>query len=76
MNILIKNAIVVTVDSNMNIIENACVAVEGSTIKFIGETDSSFCKSFKADKTIDANGRIVMPGIVNSHVHSPMTILR
>ena len=76
MNILIKNATIVTVDSDMRVLENASIGIEGSIIKFLDSSDSLVSREFKADKTIDAKGNIVMPGLVNSHVHSPMAILR
>jgi 5-methylthioadenosine/S-adenosylhomocysteine deaminase len=32
--------------------------------------------SNEAEKTIDATGHLVMPGLVNTHTHAPMTLVR
>jgi len=33
-------------------------------------------KDFKPDKTIDGNGKMLIPGLVNAHTHASMNILR
>src|ERR671918_1185180 len=51
------------------LVPNGSVLVEGNTIKSVG-TD----KSQRADKIIDASGKIVCPGFINLHVHSQLNI--
>ena len=53
MSILIKNGKVVTAGEVMD----ADVYIEGETVRAIGKD-----LPFKADKVIDASGKIVMPG--------------
>ena len=79
MNILIKNATIITSNKNNMVINNGFVFIQGRFIKFLGiDNDKDRLKelSEKADKIIDAKDYIVLPGFVNSHTHSPMTLLR
>jgi imidazolonepropionase-like amidohydrolase len=64
--ILIDNARVLDVKKG-RIVENARLLVEGKCIVDVctsGEVDAS-----RADKVIDAGGRVVMPGLIDAHMH-------
>jgi 5-methylthioadenosine/S-adenosylhomocysteine deaminase len=52
-------------------ISKADVLIEGDRIAKIGKGIKE-----RAEKTIDAAGKIVIPGLVNAHTHLPMTLLR
>lgn len=69
--IIIQNGIIVTLNSNMEIIENGTVVIEGNKIIAVGTND---CLEEQFDKSnykvIDAKGHIVMPGLVDLHFHS------
>lgn len=62
MKILIKNGRVVDPASNLNEIRD--VLIEDSKISQVAKNIQS-----RADKTIDATHKIVMPGLVDMHVH-------
>lgn len=72
--LLIKGGTVITVMGPDEIYENGVVQVEDGRIRYAGPADEA--PAFSPDKTIDATGRIVMPGIVNTHCHAGMTLLR
>ncbi|PID27019.1 MAG: S-adenosylhomocysteine deaminase [Candidatus Cloacimonadota bacterium] len=72
--ILIKNGLIVTVDNEMRVIDNGFVSIKESKIVEVGEMKN--LQDCEADKIIDAKGGIVMPGLVNTHCHAPMTLLR
>lgn len=75
MNILIKNAGIITNDTSRPYIDCGSIGIGSGCIEFVaGQNDA--VPEFKADKTIDAKNRIVMPGLVNSHTHCAMTLLR
>jgi 5-methylthioadenosine/S-adenosylhomocysteine deaminase len=76
MKILIKNARILPVDEAMSVIENGWIGIDGNTIVFVEREEIQFVSSFQADRVIDAKGKMAMPGFVNTHSHSPMTILR
>jgi dihydroorotase len=61
--ILIKNGTLVDPGAGMN--QKADLGINGDKIAFIGKSN----KSSKASKVIDAEGRIVTPGLIDMHVH-------
>ncbi len=74
-NILITGAAVLTMEGNNSIINDGEIAVAGDRIISVGKRGSAPA-SFKADKIIDASGMAAMPGFINAHTHSSMTLLR
>jgi 5-methylthioadenosine/S-adenosylhomocysteine deaminase len=72
---LLTNALVLSMDADFNQYEPGAVAVSGSEIQAIGP-EADLASEFDARETIDCNGRILMPGLVNAHTHVPMTLLR
>lgn len=70
--LLIKNGKILTINSNMDIIEKGYVGIKDGKIAYLGEN----APTEDAKETIDAQGKIVMPGFVNTHTHLPMTLLR
>jgi imidazolonepropionase len=57
--------------SGLGIIRNGAVAVEGGKIAWIGKTDelSGAIPSERRGREIDASGKVVMPGLIDSHTH-------
>ncbi|MBF0243386.1 MAG: amidohydrolase [Desulfamplus sp.] len=74
--ILIKNGVVLTIDSQMRVIQNGYVAVKDSLIVGVGSSDELLAANLVADEVIDAKDRIIMPGLINSHTHASMAIFR
>jgi cytosine/adenosine deaminase-related metal-dependent hydrolase len=72
--ILIKNALVVTMDSKQKVIPRGTLIIKGNKILAVGGPE--LADTHSALKVIDADGDIVMPGMVNTHTHAPMTIFR
>lgn len=58
---------------DQDIIEDGALAIENGKITFIGKS-SAAC--VKADKEIDARGKVALPGLINCHTHIPMTLFR
>ena len=67
MRILIKNGYVVSMVSD---IKKADILIEDDRIKKIGIINE------EVDKVIDATNKAVMPGLINAHVHSAMSVFR
>lgn len=73
MNILIKNATLISMDEKREKIEkNVDIKIECNKITQIGQN----LEQNKIDKIIDATNKIVMPGLINTHAHIPMSIFR
>jgi len=70
--LLLTNAIVLTMDQQFTVHSPGAVAVAGDSIAAVGRD----ALAFQAAETIDCGGRVVMPGLVNAHTHVPMTLLR
>ena len=66
--LLIKNGLIITVDKNRRIIKDGAIAIDNNKIVDVGKTDA-IEKKYSAEKIIDAKGNIVMPGLINTHVH-------
>lgn len=73
--LILKNGLILTIDSNKTIIENGAIAIENSQITDI-DTTLNIEKKYQSAQTIDANGKIVMPGLINTHTHLAMTVFR
>lgn len=75
--ILIKNATIVTQNSNRQIIKDGAILIEGEKIADIGQSTKLEKKYTKAKKKmIDGRGRVIIPGLINAHTHAAMTLLR
>lgn len=72
--ILILGGTVVTMDSGRKIIEDGAVAINGGKIVSVGPA-SNF-RSKPAKRVINAAGKVVIPGLINTHTHIPMTLFR
>ena len=72
---LIVNGMVVTVNPDFEIIENGWVGIKDGQIVTVQPHRPGFLLP-NAIETVDANGGIVMPGLVNTHTHLPMTLFR
>ncbi len=73
--ILLTNAVVLTMDDQYTQYEHGCVAIKEDMIYAVG--DESVLKSqFVASEIIDCAGKVLMPGLINAHTHAPMVLLR
>ena len=68
--LLIKNATVVTMDAADRVFAGD-VLIEGSRIAAVGAALTA-----RADEVIDAGGRALLPGLVQTHVHLCQTLFR
>ena len=72
--ILIHNGILVTVNNGFDIIENGYLCIKDRIITAVGSADQTSLP--EAANRVDAQQGIVMPGLVNTHGHLPMTLFR
>ncbi len=65
----------VTMDAARAIIDDGAISVKGDTIVAVGPRSEVEAR-YVAARTIDAKGRLVLPGFINGHTHVPMTLFR
>ncbi|HEX8175593.1 MAG TPA: amidohydrolase [Pyrinomonadaceae bacterium] len=75
MDIIVRGGKVVTMDATRRVIEDGAIAIQAGRIVAIGSRAEVDAKYSAAD-TIDATGKVVIPGLVNTHTHVPMTLFR
>lgn len=73
---IIKNATIVTVNPNREVLWDAALVIENGKIKDIGPIKEIESKFGNSGKVIDANGKILFPGFVNTHNHLFQSLLK
>lgn len=64
----------VTTETHIPFVYDAEILIEGNLIVYAGKRDEA--PAFEADRTIDGQGALAMPGLCDMHTHTPMTLLR
>ncbi len=67
--ILLKDGVLVTMDKKRRIFKKGAVAIRDDKIIDLGKTES-LQKKYKFDKKIDAKRKVIIPGLINTHLHS------
>src|SRR6266700_2873161 len=71
----ITGGTVITMDGARTIYDDGAVVVRGDTIVAVGPRAEVEAK-YASSQTIDAHGKLVLPGFINGHTHVPMTLFR
>ncbi len=72
MSILLEHVTAVTMCDDNPVVEDACILIEGKRISYLGtqRPEGEF------EEVMDASGMVAMPGLINAHTHTAMTLLR
>src|SRR3954454_10700401 len=73
--LLIIRGTILTMDQSRRVIENGAVAIKGGEIVAVGDS-AVISRQFTARQTINALGKVVIPGLINTHTHVPMSLFR
>jgi 5-methylthioadenosine/S-adenosylhomocysteine deaminase len=73
--LLIDGGDVVTMDEAGTVVRDGAIAVSGGAIAWIGPREEGR-RRFRAAATVDAGGRLVLPGLVDAHFHTAQQLLR
>ena len=73
--LLVHGGDVLTVDEAGTVVRGGAVAVHEGEIVAVGPAPELRAR-FTADEEIDAGGCLVLPGLINTHTHLAMTLLR
>ncbi len=72
---IITGGLVVSMDSARHIYNDGAIVVTGDSIVAVGPRSEIEAK-YVSQNTIDAEGKMVLPGFINGHTHVPMTLFR
>ena len=67
--LLITDAVIITMDAERRVIEKGAVAIDGSRIAEIGESNQLLENHHSAQR-IEASGMVLMPGLIDCHAHA------
>ncbi len=73
--LLISGGTVLTMDPRWTVHEDGSVAIEQGRIAAVGPREEVEAR-FAGRERLDARGRLVMPGLINTHTHAAMTLFR
>src|SRR6185295_5848624 len=74
MELVIQNALVITMNAASEVLRDAEVVIENDRIVKVGAPTRGGKKHFR--KVIDAGGRLVLPGLIHAHLHACQTLCR
>ena len=72
--LIIRNATIYTMDPDRRVIRRGSLAVRGDRIARIEQED--LAGLFPANQVIDADGMILLPGFINTHIHIFQSFLK
>jgi 5-methylthioadenosine/S-adenosylhomocysteine deaminase len=73
--LLVLHGTLVTMDQQRRVIADGGVAIQGGRIVALGES-RDLLRRYTASERVDANGKLIIPGLINGHTHIPMTLFR
>jgi len=72
---IITSSTLMTLDDALGTIEDGAIAVVGGRIATVGPS-AEIAKAHPELRVIDGRGKVVLPGIINSHTHCVLLVLR
>ncbi|ORY03716.1 amidohydrolase [Basidiobolus meristosporus CBS 931.73] len=72
---LFTNATIITMNARREIILNGAIRTEGNRIADIGKA-AELTARYPDEKVVDVEGKLIIPGLVNTHVHLAQSLLR
>ncbi len=72
---IFENATIITMNPRRELITHGAVAVTGNEIVAVGKS-KEIVERFPEKRRIDCNGNVLMPGLVDTHVHTAQAMLR
>jgi len=72
---LFTNATIITMNPARDIIVDGALVIEGNRIKAIGKT-RDLRRSYRGEEIIDTGGKIMIPGLIDTHVHLAQALIR
>jgi cytosine/adenosine deaminase-related metal-dependent hydrolase len=73
--VIFDHATVITMNARREIITQGAVAVAGKEIAAVGKS-REVVEQFPQESRIDCNGNVLLPGLIDTHVHTAQAMLR
>jgi 5-methylthioadenosine/S-adenosylhomocysteine deaminase len=73
--LLVIGGTIVTMDQSRRVIPDGGIAVSQGRIVAIGPR-AEIERRYRSRQKIDANGKVITPGLINGHTHVPMVLFR
>jgi 5-methylthioadenosine/S-adenosylhomocysteine deaminase len=73
--VLIDGGLILTMDAERRMIQNGAVLIEGDSILAVGKS-SDIRERHKWDRLVDASRHVVVPGLIDTHIHLSEHIVR
>ncbi len=73
--LFVRGGTVVTMNAGGDVFEDGALVMDGGRIVAVGRR-VELEKRYAGRETIEAHGRVVMPGLINGHTHVPMVLFR
>ena len=72
---LFTNATIITMNPTRAIITGGAIAIKDNRIAAVGKTDS-LLRQYSGDQVIDVKGKLIIPGLIDTHVHLAQALIR
>lgn len=72
---LFTNATIITMNPTREIITDGALLVEGNRIKALGKS-AEMRRMHQEEELIDVGGKLIIPGLIDTHVHLAQALLR
>jgi cytosine/adenosine deaminase-related metal-dependent hydrolase len=72
---IFENATVITMNPQRHIINHGAVVVDGDKIMAVGKS-GDLAEQYPQKRRINCNGKVLMPGLIDTHVHTAQAMLR
>lgn len=73
--LLIVGGMIVTMNAEREVIVNGAIGITNGKIDIMG-TRNIVVKNTRPKRTINAAGKVIIPGLINTHTHVPMVLFR
>ncbi|KAM7258694.1 hypothetical protein ACFE04_014435 [Oxalis oulophora] len=76
--LILHNAVIVTMNNHLHVYQNGAILIQNDRITSIAQSDvilNQFSHLTNA-QIIDLNGQIILPGLINTHVHTSQQLAR
>src|SRR5918994_5045041 len=74
MKLLIRDVCILTMNEEFKIIAHGSIIIDGNRLSYVGPAQSAPSGPF--ERTIEGGRMIAIPGMINSHCHSPANLVR